>query len=132
MGTHICDLLPYNLDWTPATLNDEGLKPQYPDKDDPSSDYAGVRVAVSADGARVFASAYNHYHGYGRIYEYGHDGAAWGMVRTYFHQDHGRYLGVGLGVSADGETVVGGSPRYSANRGSFIAWTRSQANAVRY
>ena len=35
-----------------------------PDKDDPSSDNAGSRVAISADGARIFGSAYNHGGGY--------------------------------------------------------------------
>ena len=39
-----------------------------------------TRTTARAVSADVFASAYNHYHGYGRIYEYGHDGAAWGMV----------------------------------------------------
>ena len=104
----------------PATLNGE-VSPQYPDKDDPSSD---TRACASPSRPTARASSPR------RTTTTTATGASTSTGTTVPRGDgedllppgHGRYLGVGLGVSADGETVSAARPG-TAPTAAPSSWT---------
>ncbi|MEN9803321.1 MAG: hypothetical protein RIS41_168 [Actinomycetota bacterium] len=90
-----------------------------------ASDRAGKSVALSADGQTLAIGAPEHNGSFGQLLVHTRNGNTWTQTSSITGTAVSERVGRSFALSADGQTLAIGIPRYANDRGKIVVYTRT-------